>query len=1261
MARARSGRRARQKREAAGEIGPAGWLVPFLESRYTRIIERPALAPEALEKLEREEELREKAALEKPPSLPEGDGTFRSRLQTGRGEEVLAELPATYWRGILEQYRRRQIESRKTSGVRLREIIDFGRVTPASPGIPGTNNWIPIGPSVLRRGQPAGRPAISGRAGGIAIGGPRNQRVYVATADGGVWRSDDGGVHWYSTMDNFDRDPTTLAVTSLACGAIAVDELNPDRVYVGTGEGDTDSLFASRLLAALPSYRGVGPLRSDDGGANWLGEPTAPGSPTLEGTAFYQLAVDPGDRERVVAATTNGLYRREPDGAGGHHWARKRTGIHSSVVVARSGSTTTFFAAAWGDKVYSSNDGSTWTAAGTSFPSGVSRIGVAVQRTSSSVLYALVAKATTNALLGVYRLDGGTGPWRNVSGAPSDLFGNPAVTNPSFQGNYDLAIAVDPGDATRIYLGGSASWNSTERTWDGTLYEGSISGSAGSYSMTTTSRGTGVHADIHALVYAPGDPATLWLCCDGGVFVSTDAARGGSFDARNTGLATLSANNLGQHPTEPAVVLCGFQDNGFGRYTGEECWTKVLDNDGGYSVINWADPFRVVACMNGRVFRATDGGRDFQRDVSGQYLTWSDVTPSGAAWTGVMAEPLVGTPYNPGTPADAETVAFGVATTVYVSQDFGTTWTTAPTTAAGKIYSMVFASASRLYVGTTAVGTTGGRVYMYDLSGSTWKQTVLPTLPLVAHVTDIAVDPADSTGTSVFVTLGGTGDYRHVWRFDGKTQTWQARSGPSAGAMTSLLDVEHSAVVVDGTSAVYAGADIGVWKSADGGNNWSVVENGLPDAAVLDLQLHSPSRRLRAALHGRGVYELKLDAPTPDDVELYVRDTTLDLGLAQTVDGLDDPATSNPVQPVVHWSSANIKVDPQTPGGWQTPGTDIDFYVFNDKIVDGSQGVATLDPALGTVTNRVYVEVHNRGITVDPTVQVMLLVTDASAGLNPLPAGYASSVQAGTPIANASWQTVGIKDVTDLKVGFPQVVEFDLPSTMLPPPASLPGHEHYCLLALLHSAADVFDATITDPDTLTVSDRKVAQKNLHLVKFVGVPPGSPLSRQWVRIRLHGSERDKAPYYLTLDLRRFPGQVDLVCPPLVLDDGELQKYKTTGAATVGRWASGHARSVRRLIAEGRYDRKRCDEMIRDLGLVAGRPMIAFKGKRSYRIPNLSLERGATQPAFLRLTPPAGARPGDRWEFTLGIGGLETKSRPFGGSTYLVEILPRRRVS
>jgi hypothetical protein len=57
---------------------------------------------------------------------------------------------------------------------------------------------------------------------------------------------------------------------------------------------------------------------------------------------------------------------------------------------------------------------------------------------------------------------------------------------------------------------------------------------------------------------------------------------------------------------------------------------------------------------------------------------------------------------------------------------------------------------------------------------------------------------------------------------------------------------------------VYVGADIGVWHSADGGLNWEPFENGLPDAPVFDLQIHPTQRLLRAATHGRGVYEIPL-------------------------------------------------------------------------------------------------------------------------------------------------------------------------------------------------------------------------------------------------------------------------------------------------------------------------------------------------------------------------------------------------------------------
>ena len=124
-------------------------------------------------------------------------------------------------------------------------------------------------------------------------------------------------------MDAFDLNPNNFASTSLCGGAIAIDSANPDRVYVGTGEGDTDNLFANRIVNALPAYRGIGPIRSDDGGLTWVNEPS---SPSLAGFSFFQIAVDPADPEHCVAATTNGLYERVPAAAGGSEWQRRRNG-----------------------------------------------------------------------------------------------------------------------------------------------------------------------------------------------------------------------------------------------------------------------------------------------------------------------------------------------------------------------------------------------------------------------------------------------------------------------------------------------------------------------------------------------------------------------------------------------------------------------------------------------------------------------------------------------------------------------------------------------------------------------------------------------------------------------------------------------------------------------------------------------------------------------------------------------------------------------
>ena len=78
----------------------------------------------------------------------------------------------------------------------------------------------------------------------------------VYGVDIGILRS------WLSTMDGFDADPINAATASLVCGAIAIDPAAPDRVYVGTGEGDTDGIFASRENTSVNTAMVASAIRS---------------------------------------------------------------------------------------------------------------------------------------------------------------------------------------------------------------------------------------------------------------------------------------------------------------------------------------------------------------------------------------------------------------------------------------------------------------------------------------------------------------------------------------------------------------------------------------------------------------------------------------------------------------------------------------------------------------------------------------------------------------------------------------------------------------------------------------------------------------------------------------------------------------------------------------------------------------------------------------------------------------------------------------
>lgn len=794
--------------------GPRGWLIARRTESYAQLLprgERSVVAPAAT-----------------PTALDLS--AFSS--STNASPPIAGEVSPTVWRDRLAEYKRR-----KSLAVQQGQPAI---PAPAALGISDGLNWRPLGPSVVLDGQTVGNQAVAGRVVGLAIA-PGGQIVYAASAAGGVFRSDDGGMSWQSLMDGFDVDPTDFASASLACGAIALDPANPDRVYVGTGEGDTHSLFAKRVVSALPAYRGIGPIRTDDGGVTWVTEATADPSPgiDLSGKAFFALAVDPANGENVLAATTNGIYQRTSAGGGAFVWVRRRAGEHSSMVVASSGDTKRFFAAKWGSGVYHSTDGVRWRKTGKDFPRfNVGRIALGVQPTDPNLVYAFVADRA-GALLGLYRLDSVGGNWKSIANVPNVL--------PAEQGSYDLAIAVDPEAHDTVYLGGDRI---DTPPWSGSIWRCTIGAIDTEYRVVDyASIGMHAHADVHVLVHTPGKTDELWCGSDGGVFLNRDPRGSEQFVSRNDGLSCLHCNFVAQHPTDSTILFTGLQDNGTARTESGLVWTHVNGGDGGYCLINWHEPDQVLVFANGAVYRSTTGGATHNAWSSRQKFQWH-----------TMTLPIVGLRYNsdPLHARDAGFVAVGAGREITISEDFGATWA-APIdlpSDADSVFALAFSSVDRLYVGTVA-----GQVFRADQQDAKWVFTRLDDvaagpLGVVGLITDIAVDWADPELASLYVVFGGMGDFRHVWHFDGVS--WEARSGEIDD--NPLLDVEHNALVVDSEAPenLYAGADIGVWHSPDAGLNWNPLQNGLPDAPVFDLQIHPTQRLLRAATHGRGVYEIEL-------------------------------------------------------------------------------------------------------------------------------------------------------------------------------------------------------------------------------------------------------------------------------------------------------------------------------------------------------------------------------------------------------------------
>jgi PKD repeat protein len=646
-----------------------------------------------------------------------------------------------------------------------------------------SSTWQAVGPF----GDPSGGNA--GRVNAVRFNAAAPGHLWAATPDGGVWSTTNNGAAWSTTTDQ-------LAV--LGSSDIAIDPINPQIMYLATGDGDAGDSYS------------LGVFKSTDGGATW--QATGLSWPVSQRTKIYSLLINPKNRNVLLAATTLGIYRSA--NAGLTWTVVGASGVKVTDMEFKPNDTTTVYAVS--TDFYKSTDGGiTFSIVTNGLPANtaVDRLAIAVTPANPAYVYVVGSDVNNDGFQGFYQSTDGGATFTLKTTTPNLLGWASAGNDSGGQGWYTLSIAASPTNATEVVVGGVNIWHTTTAGTSWNLF-GQWTGSGAPY----------VHADIHDLVYLSG--TQLFASTDGGVFSTSN--NGTSWAAINGNMNIAEIYKMGLSKTTANMAITGHQDNGTNIYSGG--WNQTLGGDGMACFVDWSnDQVMYGEQYNGSFNRTTDGG-----------LSWNGIT------TGLSGSGAWVTPWHQD-PLTANTI-YGGYQQMFKSTNNGTAWTqmgTLPGTAQVNEFASAPSNAQVMYViqGNTLVKTVNGGTNWTDVTGS---------LPVgsarIKHVT-----VSDRNPNRVWVTFSGYSNGNKVYMsVDGGT-TWNNYS-------TGIPNLPANCITYwNGTKdALYLGCDIGIYYRDSTMTSWVSYNTGLPNVSVADLQIFYPLGKIRAATFGRGVWEADL-------------------------------------------------------------------------------------------------------------------------------------------------------------------------------------------------------------------------------------------------------------------------------------------------------------------------------------------------------------------------------------------------------------------
>ena len=653
--------------------------------------------------------------------------------------------------------------------------------------------------------------AGSGRVNAAAYDPTSATTLYLGGAEGGLWKSTDGGQTFASLGDTWQFE---------CVSSIAIDPSNHNNIYVGTGDFPGWNSFSNGIE------------KSTNGGATW----TNYGSAQFGNSCISSIIVDPTNPSIVTITTGDGGYQVEADGAvwrsvdGGKTWNTVISTVNSwsSAVISPSDNGTYHYYVAGslgGTQLIerSDNQGATWTSLAP--PTGLSSgaWSLATSPTSPKTVYFFAPNSGA-----VYKSTDMGGTWTNISGNLGSIgaFG---------QNDYNYYISVGTvNGADDVFIGqldifettnGGTSWSSVLHTYTGNDL---------------------AHTDQHCMTINPKNPNDMLIGNDGGAYRGTRTSGTWNYASLNKTMGVTQFYGAAWDPNNKTDMLGGAQDNGTPAGLGNlNQWGVVLGGDGFYCGINPANSkIQYASVYYDDIYETQDG-----------WNTGNNISPSVG---GGEADPFVTYIYQD--PVDTKYM-FTTTNYLYRWDNSVQSWTNhlggQALSNGATVHAIAVAPSSGLTIYT---GSDDGRIFVSRDGGNTFTNINSSSLPNRAVVA-ISVDKKNPN--AILVGLSGSGT-PHLYYCSNTAASNPSYASVSGSGGAALPDISLNCIERDPSNPAttwYVGTDVGVFATSNGGGTWqnATIPLGLPSVQVTSI-MATAYKSLNVSTYGRGMWLLGLNS-----------------------------------------------------------------------------------------------------------------------------------------------------------------------------------------------------------------------------------------------------------------------------------------------------------------------------------------------------------------------------------------------------------------